>query len=89
MLDTGHSIWGGEDATSFFERLGARVIHVHLHDSPIDKEGAHIALGEGKLDVMRFLKSAKDYKGAFILEMKSEADIRKSVAYLKQAGIIN
>jgi sugar phosphate isomerase/epimerase len=39
LLDTGHALWAAEDLAVVVDMLGARLLHVHLGDSPPGAEG--------------------------------------------------
>lgn len=63
---------------------GDRLIHMHMHDG-LGKR-VHLALGDGDMDIPRFLEMAEEHDCRVVLETKTVAALRKSVAYLKAAG---
>lgn len=58
-LDTGHSNVNGEDPVRFLKRYGRRVSHVHLNNNH-GRTDEHNVLGDGTLNVQRFLKKARE-----------------------------
>lgn len=83
-LDTGHEDCLGYRDTHVFEKYPDKKIHMHLHDS--DGKKPHLALGDGKLDILGKLS---DFSGeTCLIEVKTVAGLRASVEYLKNKGIM-
>lgn len=79
-LDVGHNeCLGGRDL-SLYEEYPAALRHMHLHDS--DGRRAHLALGDGRVDIKRAL-SRLPSDGTCLLEVKTLNGLSRSVEYLK------
>jgi len=89
-LDTSHTLTCGINPVSFIHRFGNKIKHVHLADGFKNKPDYHYALGEGELDYEGFLGELRrmGYSGDIILEMKSVADVVKSINLLKGTGYL-
>lgn len=61
-LDTGHSNVNGEDPVRFLKRYGRRISHVHLNNNR-GRTDEHNVLGDGTLNVRKFLKAAREVNG--------------------------
>ena len=80
-FDTGHVLAGFSGPVDFFDALEKclpRIAQIHLHDSPsLERTGQigygkdHQALGQGDLDVSRFLNRLKiaNFAGPLIFEL--------------------
>jgi len=115
-LDTGHLLLGGGDAAVALKEWGDRINHVHLKDARVEvldgvvadragmeavwRRGAFCRLGEGDLDVGRFLDGllATGYSGWIVVEQdripgpgdppsRAEADQRHNREVLRRKGI--
>ena len=71
--------------TSVFEENPTRLIHMHLHDS--DGSHAHLPLGTAKLEVASTLSRIKN-GDTCLIEVKTVAGLRESIANLKKLGLI-
>ena len=81
-LDIGHS-HGVEDTDEpFFSRHDDRLIHMHGHDGAGKKN--HLALGDGEIDLRERLAWAKRREARVVLETKTIAALRTSVARLPE-----
>ncbi len=91
-------LYGTGDPIEALEVLGKQVISVHCKDGdwpPVDKPealGVERALGEGSVDIPRFISKLKEvgYRGVLSIEREEPdltqrtADIRKAIALLKR-----
>lgn len=80
--DVGHNlVLGGTDEPVILARKD-RLYHMHMHDV---KEGGkdHQALGTGKLDTFKYLALAQERQLSVVLETKTIAGLRASVAWLR------
>lgn len=91
-------LYGTGDPIEALEVLGSKVISVHCKDGdwpPVDKPealGIERPLGEGSVDVPRFVAKLKEigYRGVLSIEreepdlVKRAADVRKAVALLRR-----
>lgn len=48
---------GGGSATDVVARLGERTHHLHIKDGPGDRASAHVAVGQGSLDIPAILRA--------------------------------
>lgn len=84
--DIGHSKATGERDVPFLMEHADRLRHFHIHDG-IAKRGAqggraHLALGDGEIDIRQMLSMAGARNARCVLETKTIAALKKSVAYL-------
>ncbi len=83
-FDIGHSYKsGGEDETFILEHKSS-LKHFHIHDVTLDAN--HIALGQGLLDLDRYLSLARELDASALIEVKSPDCFIKSSEYLKNKG---
>lgn len=61
-----------------------RLIHMHMHDAVGTK--VHQALGDGEMDIPRFIRLADEHDCRVVLETKTVEALKKSVAWLKDRG---
>jgi sugar phosphate isomerase/epimerase len=63
--------------------------HMHLHDNQGHNSGdAHMALGEGVIDVGPALATARAAGASIVLEHKREADVLASLQHLRARGLV-
>lgn len=55
-FNVGHFYCGGMDVCDAWELLKKHAAHIHLEDVPADRMHRHVQLGEGDIDIPRFLK---------------------------------
>ena len=79
-MDIGHSHGTGDADESFFRLHEDRLIHMHGHDAMGKKD--HLALGEGEIDLTSRFAWAKVRHARVVLETKTIAALRTSVARL-------
>lgn len=76
-LDIGHAnLMGLVD-----DFLKLDFIHIHAHDN-LGKIDRHLPIGRGKIDWGHVLEGLKDYKGTFVIEVKSFEDGKESIGYI-------
>ena len=81
--DVGHNlVLGGMDEPVILARK-EHLHHMHMHDV---KDGTkdHQALGTGQLDVFKYLALAQERDASVVLETKTIAGLRASVAWLRE-----
>ncbi len=85
-VDTGHAVTVNVDPVSFLERFGNKVRHIHLQDAFPQMPDKHYAIGDGKMDYIKFLNKLEEmkFKDFIILELVSEGDVIKSLNRLKK-----
>lgn len=82
--DVGHDYAiGGADRPRILDRAD-RLRHMHLHDARGKK--VHQALGDGEMDLPGCLALAREHGCRVVLETKTVAALRASVAWLKDHG---
>lgn len=77
-----HAINGIDEP--FIMQRESRLIHMHMHDALGTK--VHQALGDGEMDIPRFLELAKAHGCRVVLETKTVEALKRSVAWLRQRG---
>lgn len=60
---------------------GERLMHMHMHDA--QGTNVHQALGDGEMDIPRFLRMAEEHSCRVVLETKTVNALKKSVSWLK------
>lgn len=81
-LDIGHAKHVGYGADEmYFDSIK----HIHAHDNFGDDD-AHLALGEGSIDLKHIINTleSKKYDGIYIIEVNDEDSIKKSYEYIKK-----
>jgi len=59
---------------------------MHIHDASGHKN--HLKLGDGDVDLMKYLDLAKSHECRVVLEIKTVDGLRQSVYWLKERGVI-
>ncbi len=85
-LDAGHAVTCGINPTTFIERFGDKIKHIHLQDGFKGKPDKHYAIGNGELNYMNFLKKLEEvnYRNIVMLELVSEKQLLESIDRLKE-----
>lgn len=83
-FDIGHDAANGFLQRQLIDAHGARLAHMHLHDTLPEERLDHLPLGEGTLRLESYLALAKARDCRAVLEVKTAAGLRKSVAWLKE-----
>ena len=84
--DCGHDFCCGGADNEQWLRHTERIHHLHLHDALGTRP--HLTLGTGALDIDFFLAFAAEQKASVVIEVKTEASLRRSVAYLRERGLL-
>jgi sugar phosphate isomerase/epimerase len=87
-FDIGHD--AGESFTDepvIMNRID-RLCHMHVHDAIPAQKRDHLTLGTGELDLQRYLKLADQHHCRCVLETKTVAGLRQSVAWLRERGFL-
>ncbi|MDR0857758.1 MAG: sugar phosphate isomerase/epimerase [Oscillospiraceae bacterium] len=91
-FDIGHNAANDFRQQAVIERNIDRLYHMHLHDYA-KYNGDHLPLGEGDLDLEKYLELAEKHNCRCVLEVKTIAGLRSSVEWLKviewERGIVN
>ena len=86
-FDTGHNASNDFQQQPLIERHIDRLSHMHLHDYSKTR-GDHLLLGEGELDLVKYLDIAEKHNCRVVLETKTIDGLRQSVNWLKERGYI-
>ena len=81
-LDIGHAVHAGYSPD---QMIFDSIKHIHIHDNFGDDD-AHLALGEGSIDLKHIVNSLeeKSYDGIYIIEVNDFDSIKKSYEYMKK-----
>lgn len=83
--DIGHDhCTGGEDGQFILERRD-RLAHMHIHDA-INSGGIkhdHLALGDGELDIGKYLSVAEECGCTVVMETKTFDALKESIEFIK------
>jgi len=87
-FDIGHNAKAGfTDESVIMERIN-RLSHMHIHDALPEAKSDHLTLGEGELNLAKYLYLAKKYNCQAVLEVKTVEGLRHSVDWLKERDYI-
>jgi sugar phosphate isomerase/epimerase len=81
-FDIGHDAGDGFRQRPLIERHIGRLSHMHLHDCS-KARGDHLPLGDGELDLAKYLGIAEAHNCRVVLETKTADGLRKSAEWLK------
>ena len=79
-FDIGHSYRAGGGDEQFMMQHADRIRHFHIHDCNIKSN--HLGLGDGQLDVIRYLQLAKQMEASVVLEVKEAGALLRSKQYM-------
>lgn len=82
-LDVGHDLCAGGEDGGFVRSHADRLEHMHVHDALLPKND-HLPLGEGAVDLPGVLALAEKTDATVVLEVKTEAGLRKSLEWIKK-----
>jgi sugar phosphate isomerase/epimerase len=85
-LDAGHlRVFSKVDMEEWFASLGPKIAEVHLHDNH-GKHDDHLPLGEGSIDVPRFLSLLKQYANdpIYTIEPHGEEAMKRAIEAVKK-----
>ena len=86
--DIGHSRAAGEKDVPFLLEHRERLAHFHIHDGTENPPANHLALGDGEINLEERLRLAEARNARCVLETKTVAALKKSVAWLAARGIV-
>lgn len=81
--DIGHSHTAADVDEPFLLRHKERLAHFHVHDAK--GKSNHLALGTGEIDIAARLRIAEDRNCRCVIETKTAAALRQSVAWLRRS----
>ena len=85
-IDAGHlRVFSDVDMEEWFRALGPRIAEVHLHDNH-GKHDEHLPLGEGSIDIPRFLSLVAEYANepVYTIEPHGEETMRRAVEAVRK-----
>ncbi len=82
-FDTGHDAAHGFQQYPLIERNLDRLCHMHLHDYSVER-GDHLPIGEGTLDILKYLKLAEQHGCRVLLETKTAEGVRLSAKRMRE-----
>jgi sugar phosphate isomerase/epimerase len=83
-FDIGHNAGAGFADEAYILSRSNRLSHMHIHDAM--GKNNHLALGDGELDLMKYLETAKTNHCRAVLETKTVESLRRSVQWLGERG---
>lgn len=84
-FDIGHSFRVGGTDESFILDYKDRIRHFHIHDC--DVKANHLGFGEGQLDLVRYLRMAKELDATVVAEVKESGALLRSKEYMIRNGL--
>ncbi|MBQ7714346.1 MAG: sugar phosphate isomerase/epimerase [Clostridia bacterium] len=87
--DIGHDHCAGKDDGKFILEHRDRLCHMHIHDAINSRyrKQNHLALGEGELDIDKYLAFAEERGCTVVFETKTADALRKSIGYIKEGKL--
>ena len=85
-FDIGHNHGCGGRDESYILQNKERLRHMHVHDALQDRD--HLPLGEGELNIEKYLTLAQRQNCRVVLETKTIEGLKSSVYWLKNRGYL-
>lgn len=85
-MDIGHNYCAGDVDEAWILEHKDRLQHMHMHDAKNGKND-HLPLGEGVLNIPRYLDLARECDCTVVLETKTLAGLQQSVSWAKQQNL--
>lgn len=86
-MDIGHNYCAKYQDEVWILEHADRLQHMHMHDANNGKND-HLALGEGELDIQKFLALAEKCDCSVVLETKTIEGLKKSAQWIKNRGLL-
>lgn len=86
-MDIGHNYCAKYQDEVWILEHADRLQHMHMHDANNGKND-HLALGEGELDIQKFLALAEKCDCSVVLETKTIEGLKKSAEWIKNRGLL-
>ena len=86
-FDVGHNAAAGYTDEPAVMRHADRLRHMHIHDA--DGRSNHLALGDGGVNLIKYIDIARLYDCRAVLEVKTVYGLRKSVEWIKNKGMLH
>lgn len=84
--DIGHDAAAGFVDGTVIKGFSGRLCHMHVHDA--NGKNVHLALGDGRLDLLKYLDIAKKNNCRMVLETKTVEALTSSVQWLKKKEML-
>lgn len=81
-FDIGHNAAANYTDEPLIMEYEDRLYHMHIHD--VNGRNNHLILGDGKVDILKYLALAKVHDCRAVLEVKTANGLRQSKAWLKE-----
>jgi sugar phosphate isomerase/epimerase len=81
-FDIGHNAGASVDDEAIIMNYPGRLRHMHVHDAVGSKN--HLGLGDGNLDIGRYLGMAQTADCRVVLETKTTEALRRSVQWIRE-----
>jgi len=81
-LDIGHNYCSGFADEQWILQRSDRLAHMHIHDAKNGRQD-HLPLGQGELDIRKYLTLAKELNCTAVIEVKTADGLIQSVGHLK------
>ena len=83
-FDVGHNAGAGYSDEPIIMERADRLAHFHIHDA--SGRSNHLILGEGDVDLTKYIDFAKTHNCCVVIEVKTVDGLRRSVEWLKARG---
>lgn len=85
-FDVGHNAAAEyTDEPTIMEHIGS-LYHMHIHDA--SGRNNHLMLGDGDVDLVKYLDLAKTHDCRAVIEVKTVAGLRQSAKWLKKRSFL-
>jgi sugar phosphate isomerase/epimerase len=88
-FDTGHNAAIGFADEQIITERADRLYHMHIHDAKPREKRDHLILGEGELDLQKYLKLANAHNCRVVIEVKTVQGLHQSVKWLNERNCFN
>ena len=85
-FDIGHNAGADYVDEPIIMEYANRLVHFHIHDA--SGRSNHLILGDGDMDLPKYLDLAKAHDCRAVLEVKTVDGLRRSVNWLKERGCL-
>ena len=83
-FDIGHNAHAGYSDEPVIMNHAGKLFHFHIHDAGGKK--IHLALGDGEIDLDKYIHLVKRYHARAVVEVKTIEGLRRSVTWLGENG---
>jgi len=85
-FDIGHNAAADYSDEHIIMEEADRLMHFHIHDAK--GRSNHLTLGDGDVDLLKYIKLANDNNCRVVLETKTVDALRRSMAWLRERGVM-